>query len=366
MIASSEFQVRSQPPPSPSPRTRSLYMAGADPSTANSPPSFRCPRHLHTGCQICVEAKSAPRPSGGRGRANSFGTGDMGSRSGHHKGSGGPNGGGVGGVGGGITGWQDGSGVGSGLARHGRDGTVLRRTVGGGEEESSAGTGTGNTRLSELIPRFLRLSALVAMELGREARGEEEDVQAPREEQIFNSTSSERGWESDTNNTRDEISPMGPVPGRPLSPSSARAQRRMYAYALRPTREWYMLLAGLLTRAVLEGYLTAGWMGLEAVECLLSVGLGIVGTNGKEREVVDNAGEGGIDIFERFDPDELPNLIDAAKMLFPALRSGPSARKGVAEEEYEVQMDERLRRVGFFVLLIFWGEYLALTPLIVL
>ena len=35
-----------------------------------------------------------------------------------------------------------------------------------------------------------------------------------------------------------------------------------------------MLLAGLLTRATLEGYLSAGWRGLKPVEVLLGVGLG--------------------------------------------------------------------------------------------
>ncbi|KAI0310014.1 hypothetical protein OF83DRAFT_924450 [Amylostereum chailletii] len=53
-------------------------VTGADPSTANSPPSLRCSRHLHTSCQIGVEAtETAPVcPHGGggaRGRVrNSF------------------------------------------------------------------------------------------------------------------------------------------------------------------------------------------------------------------------------------------------------------------------------------------------------
>jgi hypothetical protein len=37
----------------------------------------------------------------------------------------------------------------------------------------ATGTGAGNTKLSELVPRFLRLSALVAIELGSEVRDEE-------------------------------------------------------------------------------------------------------------------------------------------------------------------------------------------------
>lgn len=82
------------------------------------------------------------------------------------------------GSGGGVTGWQDGSGIGSGLARPDMDGCVLRRSSWSAiaRNESPGGTGAGNTKLSELIPRFLRLSALVAIELGSEARDEEGGV----------------------------------------------------------------------------------------------------------------------------------------------------------------------------------------------
>lgn len=237
--------------------------------------------------------------------------------------------GGVGPPGGGITGWQDGSGIGSGLSRPSPAGNVLRRSIGDEERSSS---GTGNTKLTELILRFLRLSAMVASELGREVRGEEEEP-APRSN---TSSSTEQGWEN-VAETQAGLSPLPP----PASPSTARAvlqaENRMYASALRPSREWYLLLAGLLTRAVLEGYLTAGWRGAEAVECLLTVGLGIVEPSGKPTEAEDE--------FEEFDPDELPSLPDAAKMLFPALRSS-TTDKGQAEEEYELEMEERLRRVS--------------------
>jgi hypothetical protein len=82
------------------------------------------------------------------------------------------------GSGGGITGWQDGSGIGSGLARPDMDGSVLRRRSWSAlalpeSDNRTTGTGAGNTKLSELIPRFLRLSALVAIELGSEVRDEE-------------------------------------------------------------------------------------------------------------------------------------------------------------------------------------------------
>ncbi|THU83582.1 hypothetical protein K435DRAFT_807382 [Dendrothele bispora CBS 962.96] len=89
--------------------------------------------------------------------------------------------------GGGITGYQDGSGIGSGLLRPSGAGSVLRRKTAipyknegwsgiGGRGASMMttddvdATGSGNTKLSELVPRFLRLSALIAAELGREIR----------------------------------------------------------------------------------------------------------------------------------------------------------------------------------------------------
>ncbi|KAF8988155.1 hypothetical protein BDZ89DRAFT_1173899 [Hymenopellis radicata] len=79
-----------------------------------------------------------------------------------------------------------------------------------------------------------------------------------------------------------------------------------------------MLLAGLLTRAALEGYLTGEWKGREV--------------DGVDKD------------YEEYEPDELPTLSDAARMLFPSLRPGAPLRKGDAEAEYEMEMDERLRR----------------------
>jgi hypothetical protein len=299
-----------------------MYATGVDPRFANSPPAFRCPRHLHAGCGICVEAKSSSRPAAGLAKKSS---GDSNERSG-----------------GAITGWQDGNGVGSGLARPGAGGSVLRRRSTTSQNTSSVQTHTTEARLSELIPRFLRLSALVATELGRETK---EGVD----------------WEKE-----EEDRPQGSVPSS--SPSSARTgssatqeRNRMYAYALRPSQEWYMLLAGLLTRAVLEGYLTAGWKGLDAVDCLLMIGQGIVDIDadsdrkkGKEKD--EGVSNGEIcqdddfeDNFEWFDPNELPTLKDAARVLFPALRNSrttPLFKKDGADAEFEQEMEERLRKVS--------------------
>lgn len=323
-----------QPSPTPSSRTHLLYMAGADPSTANSPPSLRCPRHLHTGCEICVEAKTArPVPGvSGRNRPSSSGAGNL------WRGM--P--GGVAPGGGGISGWQDGSGIGSGLLRPGVNGSALRRK-GVNErdltEDGASSNGAGNTKLSELIPRFIKLSALVAAELGTEARDEEDESSSTSKEDGTDRYAGESGnWEQQSQQeNRGEYTPL-PDPTSPSTRTAPQLQERMYEYALRPTREWYMLLAGLLTRAVLEGYLTAGWRGPHAVECLLTVGMGMA--ENAETEPEPRSG------YEPLYPDDLPGLLEAIKVLFPSWRTAAPARKGMAEEEYEMEMHQRLIRVS--------------------
>ena len=334
-FANNAFNQKSQlhyqnmpPPPRRRPRARShtrrLYAAGAHSSTANSTPSSRCPRHLHSNCDICVEVKSPSRQSGSstHGRTNSFSSDRKAVSDSWRAMPAGRNGGG------GITGWQDGSGIGSGLLLPGMRGSALRRKT----RELDSTSGAGNTKLSKLIPRFIRLSALVAAELGREARGEEEEVGDNGREKLRESSGS-ANWNTG-------------APQPPPSPMTPRIQlqTRMFENALRPSLEWYMLLAGLLTRAVLEGYLTAGWNGLQAIQCLLLVGLGLNSNPGIQEEGDDEEAE-----FADMDPDELPNLVDAVKVLFPALRDGALSPKGREEEEYEAEMLERLSKVSFFL-----------------
>ena len=121
-----------------------------------------------------------------------------------------------------------------------------------------------------------------------------------------------------------------------------------------------MLLIGLLTRAALEGYLTGGWRGTDAVDCLLTVGLGIVdapenqdqngptnGSGGSEKQVNDDSEVG--DEFKWFDPDCFPSLREAARIMFPGLqasRMGAYQRREGTEAEYEQEISERLRRVS--------------------
>ncbi|KAG7089256.1 hypothetical protein E1B28_010954 [Marasmius oreades] len=329
---------RTERPSKPNARVRAFYQSGADPDTANSPPGLRCPRHLHTSCEICVEAKSNLRPLSvsGHKQPNPGSMGPPGTSFVNGTGStwnswkGTPIG--IAPDGGGVSGWQDGGGIGSGLLKPGIHGTVLRRKSrdGGIPNEGNSSNGRGITKLSELIPRFLRLSALVAAELGREVR-EAREVEGALVDSGESSDSEdegdggggdgEGGVDGATSDARAEGS---------RSASRAQLHNRSYLHALRPSREWYLLLAGLLTRAALQGYLSAGWRGTDAVECLMTIGLGIRPDTGVEDPDAE---------WEGFEPDELPNLIDSVRMLFPTGMS-----KTHAAEEYEAEMNERLRK----------------------
>jgi len=214
-----------------------------------------------------------------------------------------------------ISGFQEGTGIGSGLLRPSIRGSALRRrtvvdnpnhsNVNSDDPTSASagGAGSGNTKLSKLIPRFLRLSALVAAELGREARGEEGDgdsedgrgepggstgsgigedaeggdgaptsptgtvnVSTPGRSPWTGGSAGAAGSPTTINRTNPNSHSQGgqsqsqsqgqgqtqsQIQGSPQSQAS-RERSRMYENALRPSREWYMLLAGLLTRAVLE------------------------------------------------------------------------------------------------------------------
>ncbi|KAI0719386.1 hypothetical protein C8T65DRAFT_54127 [Cerioporus squamosus] len=349
--------ARSQRKPIPSEYIRSLYAIGSDPDASNAPPSLRCPRHLHMACQICVEAKSQFNVRAGQSRGRST-SGRAGSTTGSSPGDGssmsnGPV------IATGVTGWQDGSGIGSGLARPGQHGTVLRRpSMPNGIPGHGATPTMHNTKLADLIPRFLRLSALVATELGREATEERASVDG-------GDRRDEEGLGANNHGAPPTPRPMPMSPQTSPRVSAQRNSSDASFHAFRPSREWYYLFAGLLTRAVLEGYLTANWRGIEPLEVLLGLGLAIspqvVRANGSMRPpetsplsssaTAGRASGSGDPGFTEFDPDDLPELDEAVKVLFPSLRDpmgGGNApvyyqREG-AELEYEIEMTERLAR----------------------
>lgn len=325
--------------PIPSDYIKSLYNNGADPDSQNSPPALRCPRHLLMGCDICVEAKASVRPAAEKKRSQS-GRASSATGSSPGDGAGFVSGGNVFGLGGGVTGWQEGSGIGSGLTRPVSSGTALRRPPHPSNAVNSDGPTLANTRLVELVVRFLRLSALVAIELGREATEDRASVDGER-------PSSSTGPPN--------VSPL--MTPRLLPQRQAQGTAELHVNALRPTRAWYFLLAGLLTRSVLEGYMTGSWRGIEPLEILLCVGLGLPPRTGSGSPRKDkngsNSQSGKVeDPYEEFDPDDFPDLEDAVKILFPSLRDINPLRGGVpprrtegAEQEYEVEMTERLTRV---------------------
>ncbi|KAH9033235.1 hypothetical protein EDB83DRAFT_2229374 [Lactarius deliciosus] len=260
----------SSSPHLPTSRVRDMFAVGINQSTSSLPPFVRCPRHLHHTCEICVSpGRTAPPHTRSNHRASVS-------------------------QGWGISGFSEGAGVGSGLARPGLGGTLLRRGI-PPLDEARGPPGAKNTQLAELIPRFLRLSALVALELGREV-------------------------------------------------STTASAEDIGAKALVPTAEWYLLLAGLLTCAVLEGYLTAGWAGLAPVQVLLGVGLG--GAVTPETSPLTTSDE-----YNEFEPDDMPDLPDAVNVLFPtrSMNTSPSSSgydiaDGAGEAEFSHEMGQRVAR----------------------
>lgn len=179
--------------------------------------------------------------------------------------------------------------------------------------------------MTDIIPRFLKLSTLVAMELGKEwhAVGKEgEDVVV--------------GWEAEPDL----------LPPKRLPTASAKKPSVSSGPAIaRPSTAWYTLLADLLTRAALQGYLVQGWRGTDAVEVLLGVGVG-----GKPPTLAE-AQDAAEDEEEEFEPDEMPGLGEAWYVLFGA-GAGSGKEKGrsgdaAAYAEYEKMMADRISEVAF-------------------
>ncbi|KAH8118249.1 hypothetical protein DFH11DRAFT_1503779 [Phellopilus nigrolimitatus] len=322
-------------------RALSLYEAGTDPATANSPPSHRCPRHLHHTCQICAPAQ-APALTAGSGpslyTSGASPKSPMQTRSAIILGSNGKSRI-SGGAATGLASWKTGAGIGAGLASAGVEGTVLRRRTVVHHTTShptakDVGPCSVGGKLAELMPRFIRLSALVAVELGREAKDKEDDAARAGDKRPGSSA----GRESEDERDRDEDGAGNSATGQAgrasaLKPSDV-SSPYLLSLSFRPSHEWYALLTGLLTRAVLEGYLSRAWKGPLGMECLLGVGLGL-GPH------IPNLKERDEDEFIHLDPDDCPSLLDAAKILFPNLCRQVRVSDG-PEAAYETEMLERI------------------------
>ncbi|KAH8822843.1 hypothetical protein DL96DRAFT_1619486 [Flagelloscypha sp. PMI_526] len=324
---------------------QSYYAQGTHPKAS----SVRCSSHLRQGCDICVSAKRKVTSKTMRSQTQSVA---ITSSSAFSRATGGqvPQGGVV-------TGWLDGPGIGSGLGHSGPVGTVLRRlpppsqSLSSPEKEELKALET-NIRLSRFIPRFLRLSALIAIELGLEAR----DDLSTDEPSLSPSLSPDMRVMSGSNRHLPGLERVPPLPPPALPLAFGGEQqsmrlKKLYEFAFRPSESWYMLLAGLLTRAALQGYLAAGWTGYAAADVLLSFGTEHYGSNNNMEGFVTTASstfESELDIddlhFEEFEPDDLPPLQEAVLLLFPSLRGGSDARLLTEEERYKTEMSERLKR----------------------
>lgn len=136
-----------------------------------------------------------------------------------------------------------------------------------------------------------------------------------------------------------------PLPGADAEDSAATDKRKFCA-----SSAWYKLLLALVTQACLNGYLTEGWTGIEAIDVLLGVGCG--GWDGRmwnRRRVVvqpsassSGSGSESSEDEDSDDDDEEPEtndkLIEAAQMLFSV--------RSAAQAEFEREMRDRKHEVG--------------------
>jgi hypothetical protein len=177
----------------------------------------------------------------------------------------------------------------------------------------------GTTPLVDLLPRFLRLSALAAVELATE---EAESAAASAID-----TQSAYGGEG----VGDSI--LGQGGGSGMGGGGTGMLGNVVPWS--PTKEWFMLLAGLATRAVIEGYTIGGWQGFQPAQTIFSIGMPRTIGAFEEPDQPDE--------FAWFEPDELPGLKEAVRTLFPNYEGDGS---GIARRIFFDQMQERLRVVS--------------------
>ena len=300
--------------------------------------------------------------------------------------------------------------IGSGLSRQ-PDGRPFRKTASDAKRANGSPKSidlphshlsSARSRLVNFIPLFLQLSALLAIELANESRTPQPCTNVTSNNSITTRGTSEPGsprlssndyiamdivhnLERSNNSDSCAISNdggppstpkkrrrqtfpfsslIGPEPAGPshVEPKSSVSSQLLIAptsgvprYHRRagPTREWYALLAGLLTRAVLEGYLLKGWKGMWAAETLLRLGL----SDGFRREKLGN--EPASDIFELvegepptvndLDPDGLPSVLEAGRILFgehgAMVEENGEAVELTAQKEFALEMHKRANEV---------------------
>ncbi|KZP00403.1 hypothetical protein CALVIDRAFT_560382 [Calocera viscosa TUFC12733] len=191
------------------------------------------------------------------------------------------------------------------------------------------------SRLTDLLPRFIRLSALVAIELGREAVLAADESTRPSTTNV-----------SIAGDTTDSSA---------ASPYASEGETESDHTPLpaRPSRAWYALLCTLCTRACLEGYLARGWRGTEGVETLFGVGvdLGMTLDGLMDDDAATAAAGAGSDESmtdaedgAELEPDGWPSMEEAARVLFSGAGQGEEGYVPLttgAQAEYEQEMRAR-------------------------
>lgn len=297
--------------------------------------------------------------------------------------------------------------IGSGLSRR-PDGSPFRKiasdAVRANRNQNSIDLPQSALRshLVDFIPLFLQLSALLAIELANESRTPQPCTKLTSNNSITTTDTSEPGsphLSSSEYNAMDIVhnlegrnssdsrtisknggppstpkkerrrtfpfsSLIGPGPEEPpykepkssvssqIPTAAASAVPRCHRRA-GPTREWYALLAGLLTRAVLEGYLLKGWKGTWAAETLLSLGLpdGFRREKPKEKPASDmfELMEGELLTVNELDPDGLPSVLEAGRILIgeqvAMVKENGQTAELTAEEEFALEMHKRKNEV---------------------
>jgi len=121
-----------------------------------------------------------------------------------------------------------------------------------------------------------------------------------------------------------------------------------------PRKVWYELLALILTRSALEGYILHGWRGTRAAQVLFGFG----GSNAKpspsqktsrRNDESDSESDCSEDEDEEaeFSPDGYPNLSDAYRKLFPSSPSSSSTSTAYLEELRAFREEMGRRRSEF-------------------
>jgi hypothetical protein len=184
---------------------------------------------------------------------------------------------------------------------------------------------SGNTPLVDLLPRFLRLSALAAVELATEEM-ESAAASVTDNQSTYGSDSAGEGI-------------LGQGGGGGGGGGGTAGLGDVIPWS--PTKEWFLLLAGLATRAIVEGYTVGGWQGFQPAQTVFSIGtrraIGVADPSLADDQV-DQPGE-----FAWFEPDELPGLKEAVRTLFPDYDGGDGS---AARRIFHEQMQERLRSVS--------------------